>query len=172
MQTLRFLFSPSGRLGPQAFIASVLVVYLAGAASHLLTRPEIAARGGLWWFGAIQAALIWIWFVLHVKRLHDAGRNSGVAVGAGIVYALSIVLLLILIASFHSALAGQASDANAASALGLILFVSIVAILLASSHHDSAWLVVAILLAISFLPMIVTVSVTLWAATGPRAEVA
>lgn len=168
MQALRFLFSPSGRLPPQAFALAVVVVYLAGAASHLLTAPEVIARGGLWPFVAAQALLVWIWFALHAKRLRDAGRTAGLAAGVSLLYALSVVLLIIIVASFYNALAGEVPDANTASALGLILLVSIVAILLGSPHYDLAWLMVAILLLIAFVPVIVAIIVSLWAATRPR----
>ena len=79
------------------------------------------------------------------------------------------LLLIIVTASFYNALAGEVPDANAASALGLILLVSIVAILLGSPHYDLAWLMVAILLLIAFVPVIVAVVVSLWAATRPSA---
>jgi len=169
MQALRFLFSSSGRLPPQAFAFAVVVVYLAGAASHLLTVPEVIARGGLWPFVAAQALLIWIWFTLHAKRLRDAGRAVGLAAGVSFLYALSLLLLIIVTASFYNALAGEVPDPNAAGALGLILLVSIVAILLGSPHYDLAWLMVAILLLIAFFPVIVAVVVSLWAATRPSA---
>ena len=84
MQALRFLFSPSGRLGPQAFAVAVIAVYAAGAASQWLTVPGVIARNGLWPFVAAQAVLIWIWFTLHAKRLHDADRATGLAVGAAV----------------------------------------------------------------------------------------
>jgi uncharacterized membrane protein YhaH (DUF805 family) len=167
MQPLRFLFSPSGRLSPQAFVLAAVAVYLAGAASHLLTLPEVIARTGLWPFVAAQALLIWIWFTLHAKRLRDAGRAVGLAAGVSLLYSLSVMLLIIVAASFYNALAGEVPDANTASALGLILLVSIVAILLGSPHYDLAWLMVAILLLIAFVPVIVAVVVSLWAAIRP-----
>ena len=167
MQALRFLFSPSGRLSPQVFVVAAIVVYLAGTASHTLTMPTIMARTGPWLFAAVQALLIWIWYVLHAKRLHDAGRSVGPAIGASILYALSITLLLILAVSFYVPLAGQVSDANTASALGLILLISIVAVLLGSAHYDLTWLVVAILVLLSLLPVILAVGVTVFAATRP-----
>lgn len=170
MRALRFLFSPTGRLSPQPFVLAAVVVYLAGAASHLLTRAEVIARLGLWPFAAAQALLIWIWFVLHAKRLRDGGRPVGLAAGASLLYALSVILLIILAASFYHPLAGQVSDANTASALGLILLLSIVAILLGSPHYDLAWLMVAILLLLAFVPVSVALAVTLWAATRPRLE--
>ena len=172
MQALRFLFSPSGRLPPQAFVFAVVLVYLAGAASHLLTVPEVIARGGLWPFVAAQALLIWVWFALHGKRLRDAGRPVGLAAGVSLLYALSVILLVIVVASFYNPLASEAPDANTASALGLILLLSIVAILIGSPHYDLAWLMVAILLLIAFVPVIVAVLASLWAATRPSAEAA
>ena len=170
MQAIRFLLSPFGRLAPQVFVVAVIVVYLAGVASHALTMPTIIARTGPWLFAAVQALLIWVWYVLHAKRLRDAGRSVGPAIGASILYALSIILLLILAVSFYSPLAGQVSDANTASALGLILLISIVAILLGSAHYDLTWLVVAILVLLSLLPVIVAIGVTVFAATRPSGE--
>src|SRR5271170_4663913 len=123
MRALRFLFSPFGRLEPQAFGFAAAIVYLAGAASHALTAPAAIAHGGLWPFAAVQALLTWVWFVVHAKRLRDAGHGVGLAAGASLLYALSIILLLILAASFHSTSAGLGSDADTSSALGLILLV-------------------------------------------------
>jgi uncharacterized membrane protein YhaH (DUF805 family) len=170
MQALRFLFSPSGRLRRQAFVLAAIAVYLAGAASHLLTIPDIIVRGGLWPFAAVQGLLIWIWFVLHAKRLREADRSVGLAAGVSVLYALSIVLLLIVAASFYSPLAGQTPDANAASALGLLLLVSIVALVRGSPHYDLAWLVVAILFLIAVVPIVLAIFTTLWAATRPSGE--
>ena len=132
--------------------------------------PTIIARTGPWLFAAAQALLIWVWYVLHAKRLRDAGRSVGPAIGASLLYALSIILLLILAVSFYSPLAGQVSDANTASALGLILLISIVAILLGSAHYDLTWLVVAILVSLSLLPVIIAIVVTVFAATRPSGE--
>jgi uncharacterized membrane protein YhaH (DUF805 family) len=167
MQTLRFVFSPAGRLEPRIFAFAVIVVYLVGAASHLLTVPAVIARGGPWPFAAVQALLIWIWFSLHARRLHDAGRGAGLAVGASLLYALSIALLLILTISFYAPLAGDMPDANTASALGLILLVLVVAVLLGSPHYDLAWAAMGILVFLSLVPLLVLVGVTLWVATRP-----
>jgi hypothetical protein len=167
MQALRLLFSPAGRLPPHTFVVCAVLVYLAGAASHLLTMPDVIARAGLWLFVAVQALLIWVWFALHAKRLRDSGRNIGLAAGVSVLYALSIALLIIIAASFYNTLAGQVPDASTASALGLILLLSIVAILLGSPHYDLAWLMVAVLLLIALVPIVLAVAVTLWAAARP-----
>jgi uncharacterized membrane protein YhaH (DUF805 family) len=164
MQALRFLLSPSGRMGPQAFAVAVAAVYAAGAASQLLTMPDVMARRGIWLFAALQALLTWVWFAIHAKRLRDAGRASGLAAAASLLYALSIVLLLIVAAAFFTASSG-ATDTN--SALGLILLVAIIATLSGSSNYDIAWLMAAMLTVVACLPIIVAVAVTLWAATRP-----
>ncbi len=170
MQAMRFLFSPLGRIQPQAFVAAVIAVYVAGAASQWLTMPEAVARGGLWLFAALQALLAWLWFALHAKRLRDAGRAIGLAAGVAILYALSIVLLLIVAVAFFTTSGTTMAGANTASALGLILLVSIIATLSGSSSHDLASLIVAILTALAFVPIVLALIVTLWAATRPSAK--
>ena len=82
MQALRFLFSPSGRLRPQAFAVAAIAVYAAGLASQLLTTPRVIARDGLWPFAMVQVVLVWVWFSLHAKRLRDADRSIGLC-GSG-----------------------------------------------------------------------------------------
>jgi uncharacterized membrane protein YhaH (DUF805 family) len=170
MQALRFLFSPSGRMPAGPFVFAAIAVYVAGAASQVLTRPEVAARGGLWLFGATQAVLIWIWFALHAKRLRDADRAIGLAAGVSLLYALSIVLLLIVAFAFFATSSGATTDANATSGLGLILLVAIIASLSGSNNYDFAWVMAAILTILAFLPVILALAVTLWAATRPSAK--
>ena len=114
--------------------------------------------------------LVWIWYALHAKRLRDAGKPIGVAVATCLLYVLSVVLLVIIAGAFYGALAGQGTDPNTASALGLILFVSIIAMLSGTPHDSLAWLIVAILLVIAYLPIILAVVTTVWAATRPTAE--
>ncbi len=168
MQELRSFLSPHGRLAPQPFIIAALVVYLLGAASHFLTVPAVFARAGLWPFAAVQAILIWGWFILHAKRLHETGRTHGLAIGIAALYALSIVLLLILAGAFFNTSDSVMHDPNATGALGLLLMLYIIASLLGSLHYDFAWLVVAILTAMAFLPIVVALGFTLWAAVQPR----
>ena len=170
MQTVHFLFSPSGRLRPQPFIYGAAAVYLFGAASHLLTTPGVIARGGLWPFVGAQIVLVWISFILHAKRLHDAGRGGGLAAAVGLLYSLSIVLLLIVADSFFNTSDGLMQNASATSALGLILLLYIIVTLLGSPHYDLAWLMVAALTVIAFAPIATAFVFTVWTARRPSLE--
>jgi uncharacterized membrane protein YhaH (DUF805 family) len=170
MQTLRLLFSPAGRLPQPTFILLAALVYVAAAASQALTLSGVIKSAGLWPFLAAQIVLIWIWYVLHAKRLRDAGKPVGLAVATALLYVLSVALLIIIAGAFLGSLAGQGADANTVSALGLILFVSIVALLAGMPRDNLAWLMVAILLLIAYLPIMLAVVTTAWAATRPTAE--
>src|ERR1700681_1894322 len=102
MQALRLLFSPLGRLGPKVFVIAVIVVDAAGAASQWLTVLGATASNKLLLFAAVQAVLIWVWVVLQPNGLRDAARSSGLAVGAAVLYALSVVLLLTVTTAFFT----------------------------------------------------------------------
>ncbi len=167
MQGIQFLFSSSGRLRPQPFIYGAVGVYLFGAASHSLTMPDVLTRAGLWPFLVAQVLLIWIWFVLHAKRLRDAGRGSGLAMAVGLLYVLSLVLLLIVADSFFNSASGLMGNAGATSALELILLLYVIVTLIGSPHYDLAWLMVMLLMLIGFAPIVVAVVFSLWTARRP-----
>jgi uncharacterized membrane protein YhaH (DUF805 family) len=166
MQTLRFLFSPTGRLEPRAFVFAAIVVYALGVAAQWLTMPDILLRAGIWPFAVAQALLVWAWYVLHARRLHDAGRPVDLAAGAALLYGLSIVLLLIVTIGYFKPYAG-AVDPNATAALNIILLIMVVSALTQSASHDVGALIVTVLMVLALLPVIVAVAVTLWAATRP-----
>jgi uncharacterized membrane protein YhaH (DUF805 family) len=168
MRDLGSLFSPNGRLAPQPFVYGVVAVYLLGVASHFLTTPDVVSRGGLWPFIAAQILLTWIWFVLHAQRLHDAGRGMGSAIGVCLLYVLSVILLLIVADSFFNTSDALMSNAGATSAAELILLLYIVVSLLGSTLYDLAWLTVALLTLVGFVPLLVALIFSAWAATRPR----
>jgi uncharacterized membrane protein YhaH (DUF805 family) len=163
------IFSPRGRLRPRPFILGIAAVYAAGVAAHWLTTPDVTARIGLWAFAAVQAALTWLWFVLHAKRLHDAGRGDGLARGIALLYALSIVFLLMLAMNFFAGSTGLMGNASATSALELILFLYIIQTLAGSIPHDLGSIVIGVLTLFALLPVIVALFFTLWTATRPGA---
>jgi uncharacterized membrane protein YhaH (DUF805 family) len=168
MQVLRSLFSPARRLEPRAFIIAAIIVYALGVAAQWLTTPDVLLRAGIWPFAATQALLVWVWFTLHARRLHDAGRPVDLAAGAALLYGLSIILLLIAAVGYFKPYAG-AVDPNATAALNIILFVMVISALTQSASFDVGALIVTILIVLALLPVIVAVAVTLWAATRPSA---
>jgi hypothetical protein len=168
MQALRFLFSSSGLLQPRPFIVAAIAVYAAGAASPLLTQPDMAARGGLWLFAAIQAVLIRVWYVLHARRLHDAGRGAGLAAGVAVLCALQMVLLLIIATAFFTLSGPSLSDANKTGTLVLLVLLWVIAAVSGPYDGGLAWLMImGLATAMAFVPTILAVAVTLWAATRP-----
>jgi hypothetical protein len=164
------MLSPGGQLPQRTFIPGVAAVYAAGVASHWLTTPAVTAHVGLWAFAAVQAVLTWLWFVLHAKRLHDAGRSDGLACAVALLYALSIVFLLILAMNFFAGSTGLMGNASATSALELILFLYIIQTLAGSIPHDLGLIVIGVLTLFALLPAVVALFFTLWTATRPSAQ--
>ena len=166
MPAVPSFLSPAGRLQPQPFLAAIAAVYIAGALSHWLTVPDVTARVGLWPFAAAQAVLIWLWFVLHARRLHDAGRGEGLAIAVALLYVLSLILLLLLATNFFAGSeAGSLGNASATSALELVLLLYIVMMLMSPAQYDLTWIVVLILTFFAFVPVLVALFFTLWTAT-------
>jgi uncharacterized membrane protein YhaH (DUF805 family) len=161
------VLSPQGRLRSQPFLIGIALVYIAGAASHWLTLPDITARVGLWPFAAVQVVLTWLWFTLHAKRLHDAARGPGLAIAVALLYVLSLVLLLILAGNFLTGAESTLGNANATSALELILLLYIVMTLAGSLHYDLTSVVVSILTLCALVPIVIAPVFTIWAATRP-----
>jgi uncharacterized membrane protein YhaH (DUF805 family) len=164
------VISPAGRLRPQPFLAAIAAVYIAGALSHWLTVPDVTARVGLWAFAAAQAVLIWLWFVVHAKRLHDAGRREGLAIAVALLYMLSLVLLLLLATNFFAGSeAGSLGSASATSALELVLLLYIMMTLAGPMQYDLTWIVVVILTLFAIVPVLIALFFSLWTATRTSA---
>jgi uncharacterized membrane protein YhaH (DUF805 family) len=97
MKLLAALLSASGRIAPRPFSLGVVLVYGLSFFSQVLISPPATACVGVWPFVLVQAVLTWAWFALHARRLRDASRPTGPALGIAILYALAIVLLMLLI---------------------------------------------------------------------------
>ena len=123
------IVATQGRLARKPFALGVLSVYLAGIAAQALLSGEVMGRAGPWPFIIAQAALIWMWLVLHIRRLRDAGQGPAAAIGIALVYVLALGLLLMLVVFFTNPDAvtprggeSPASDAAAGTLLVLFLF--------------------------------------------------
>lgn len=114
MHILQLFLSPHGRLGAGCFAGAVILAYALSLAGNVLTAPVVLARAGLWPFVLAQAVLIWVWYVLHAKRLRDAGRGIGPVQGVAVIYALALMLLVLVGAFFldGGAAAGSSTPAS------------------------------------------------------------
>jgi hypothetical protein len=116
-----------GRLARKPFALGIAGVYLAGIAAQGLLSGEVMARAGLWPFVIAHVLLLLLWLLLHIRRLRDAGQGPAGAIGVALVYALSLGLLLMLVAFFTNPdagpLDGERSPGDAATGTLLVLFL-------------------------------------------------
>jgi len=172
MDVFALFTSTAGRLAQKPFWLGVAAIYVAGLAAQMLLSAQVIGRLSLWPFIAVQAALIWAWIALHIKRLRDAGRPGGVAIGVAMIYVLALLLLLIFISYFT----GLGADAAAEQARGeqgpagnLIGLMIVLAILSALSSPDYGVfaLILKGLVLIACLPALVSFAFSLWVGTRP-----
>ncbi|MEJ0076361.1 MAG: hypothetical protein WDO17_13090 [Alphaproteobacteria bacterium] len=147
-----------GRLAPTPFALGVVAVWIAGIASQLLLTGEVTARVSVSPFIAVQAGLIAIWLVLHIRRLRDAGQGPAAAIGIALVYGLSIGLLLMLAAFFThpDAVAPRGGETPASdAALGTLLVVFLFNIVFTPDFGVFSTILKGLIL-IAFLPAVIS----------------
>jgi hypothetical protein len=83
-----------GTIAPSPFVAMIGTVYLLGFAKQWFAVPLVLALFGLWSLLLMQFIMISVWYVLHGRRLQDAGRNIASAQGIAAIHILAIVLLV------------------------------------------------------------------------------
>jgi hypothetical protein len=91
-------------------------------------------------------------------------------VGIGLLYLLSVVLLLIVADGFLTTANMPMADANATGALWLLLVLYVVGALGGSAQYDLAWVVIAILTFMAFVPIVAALAFTVWAARKPSVQ--
>ena len=168
MNPVAIAFSPSGRLTRQPFAIAVIAVYFLGLASQGLLTGPVLYRAGLFPFVLLHAALLWVWYAIHAKRLRDAGRGIGSAAGIAIVNVLAIILLLLVISFLISPVEGQPGE-TAGSVLGTwIVLIFLIKIL--SGATSLGWLgtLLLTLFAIAMLPVLLALGFSIWAGTRQK----
>ena len=161
------LFSSSGRLPPRPFAVGIAVVYIASFLSQALLSAPVTNHVGLWPFAAIQAALIWAWLALHIKRLRDAGRGAGFAAGIACLYVLFLILLLLVLAMVTASETTGSNfllEGQALIHLFVVIYV-ITAVLSGSEGVLMLWLLGFLLLLL--LPLLIGIGFSIWAGTRP-----
>jgi hypothetical protein len=171
MDALGSLTPAQGRLAPKPFALGVLGVWIAGLASQVLLTGDVVLRAGLWPFIAIQAVLIAIWLVLHIRRLRDAGQGPTAAIGIALIYLLAVGLLLMLVAFFThpDGLAPRGLDSPASGAIvGTLLVVFLFNIMFTPDFGVFSTILKGLIL-IAFMPA--AISLIFSVRTGMRKRV-
>ena len=170
MAALPTIFSASGRIAPKPFALGVVGVYLASFLSQFLLAAPITARASVVPFLAVQIAIAWAWYSLHVRRLRDAGRPTGSALGLTILFALAIVLLLLVMLAIDAS--GQSADQETslfASVAQIFLLLYLVGTILGDPNIGMFGYVVLGVIALVMLPIVIAIGFTVWVGTRPPA---
>ncbi len=168
MPSLSNTFFATGRLAPKPFVLGALAVYFAGFLSQFLLGSPVTARLHVIPFVLAQIVMGWGWYVLHARRLRDAGRGVGPAVALTILYALAIVLLLLVMAVANNMALpdtqGLASTSIVAVFLMLFLASLVIGADAAMGMFGYAFLGALVLIT---LPVLIAFVFTIWLANRP-----
>jgi uncharacterized membrane protein YhaH (DUF805 family) len=170
MDALATIFSASGRIAPKPFVLGAIAVYLASFLSQFLLAAPVTARASVIPFLLVQVAVAWAWYVLHVRRLRDAGRPTGAAVALTVLYALAIVLLLLVMIAANAP--GQPAGAGAnpfAGVLQIFLILFLIGTIIGDPNLGMFGYIILGVLALVMLPIVIAIAFTVWAATRPAA---
>ena len=156
-----------GRIAPRPFAVGVVAVYALSFLSQVLMSPPVTVRFGVLPFAILQALLTWAWFVLHARRLRDAGRPIGPAIAIAVLYVLAMVLLMLLLLLMDPTSARSAPPSRGRSLSEVWVFL-----LLFSTFAGEATLgffhVLALgILALILVPVAIAIGFSIWAGTRP-----
>jgi hypothetical protein len=160
--------SSAARMARGPFAVAVIAVYALSFASQVLLSPPVTGRLSVLPFIVAQAVLIGVWIVLHRRRLRDAGRPAGTAIGVAMVYALEIVLLTLLVWLMLSA--GPEDGGGAGSEATILqLFVLLYFLSLLSGDPSLGALQIWVMgfAALMILPVVIALCFSIWAGTRP-----
>lgn len=167
MTPVSLFLTPTGRIPPRVFAIAVTIIYVAMFCSQMLLGGHVTGRYGLIPFGLAQAALAWIWYVLHANRLRDAGREAGLAIALALLYALAIILLIMVVQFLASTDTGGAGAESAGNALQLFVVVAIFWVLLFDPTLGGFGYVVLGFLFLVMTPVVLALIFSIWVGTRP-----
>jgi uncharacterized membrane protein YhaH (DUF805 family) len=170
MESPAAIRQPLRRLAPLPFALAIVTVYFVSFLSQVLLAAPVMAYASVFPFLLVQVATTSTWYVLHVRRLNDADRNTGVALAITILYALGIVLLLLIMTLLAGIAPAKAPDVDppAAGVPELILLLYLVGVLTGDPGLGVFGTVMLGALALIVAPMLISVGFSLWVATRPH----
>ena len=167
---LALLFSPSGRLDQRTFAYAVIAVYAVGLASQFLLSSGVMGPAGIWTYPLAQIVLTWVWFVLHAKRMRDAGRGIGGVLTIAILYVLPVVLLLVVLMAVTAGSSNDQSNLGAWSGFGVLFAVFFIyALVVDPSKLSLAIVILIILMLFAYVPLLLALIWSIRAGTRPTA---
>ncbi|MEM7729713.1 MAG: DUF805 domain-containing protein [Pseudomonadota bacterium] len=117
---MNLLFSPSGRIGPSAYMKGIIVIAIIGAILGVL--PLLSPAFGA--LGIVGFVTFYIFIALGIKRSHDAGKSGWMVlthillsfgVGAVALFLVGLVTGVSLGDVFGAAFSGDIDAAEAAA---------------------------------------------------------
>ncbi len=118
-------------------------------------------RSGVAPFALMQVALTYAWYVLHARRLRDAGYGTGWALVIALLYCLGAALFLLL-AQFVSVFEAD----KPGSALILLLVVLFLIALVIGNPGPFVSVALGLLFVIG-APLLIALGFSIWAGTRP-----
>jgi len=163
------IFSSSGRIAPKPFALGAAAVYVASFLSQFLLAAPVTARASVVPFLVVQIAIAWAWYVLHVRRLRDAGRPTGSAIALTILYALAIVLLLLVMLAIDAP--GQPTGPETtpySNVFQIFLVLYLIGMILGDPNLGMFGYIMLGVIVLVMLPIVVAFVFTVWTGTRPR----
>lgn len=172
MSAVSLLFSRSGLLARKPFAIAIALVYLANFLSQVLVSSAVTGWAALWPFVIVQIVLVWSWIVLHVKRMRDAGKSSGLAIGIACLYVLVLLLLLLVLMMITGTEESSQAVQTGQGLIRVFIVVYLFAMLTGSGDFGvmTLWLMGFLLLLL--LPVLIALGYSFWAATRPSVPAA
>lgn len=163
------LFSPKGTIKPKPFAIIVASVYLINFLAGSVLDGATVKRAGPWPYFGLLAALTWVWFTAHAKRLRDAGRRWTVAAVLAFLYIASIVVMLNLVSASP---APSLTDSGEPKDVPVSLFGAIFAVLFINTLFTGDFFLISLLLFLLIgIPLLYAAIVVIYSiVTGSRAS--
>jgi uncharacterized membrane protein YhaH (DUF805 family) len=157
--------SPPLSRGP--FVLAVTAVYVVSFASQVLLAAPVTVRVSVVPFVLVQVALIWLWIVLHQRRLRDAGRPVGTVIGVALVYVLEIVLLVLLVWLMLASAGPTGGASTDASIFHLFIILYLLGMMTGDPNLGGLQIWLMGFAAVMLLPVVIAVGFSVWTATRP-----
>jgi uncharacterized membrane protein YhaH (DUF805 family) len=158
--------APGARLARGPFVLAAVAVYGVSLLSQGLLTAPVTKHFSVVPFLLAQIVLIWLWIVLHRRRLRDAGRPTGAAIGIALVYALEVILLA-LVMWMLTASAAQTGDT--ASIFHLYAILYLIGSISGESNLAGLQNYLMGIAAVMLVPAVISVLFSLWVASRPSA---